>query len=203
MALPALFVDLDQPDPEALDNLRAFVPCPSCIVASGHGFHAYWWLDHSLQDLTQGRALLRALAQQLSGDAMTPAQSLRLPGSFNTKSDGEWALCHILEKTDQRYPITAFDSLIVRPVRDHRSNQPRTSFSRPALTEEIVAALRVRGGRWRSDWINASCPFPERHHHGDRHPSFGFNARTGYGFCHVCGTLLLRDLVPALNLTFA
>lgn len=27
-----------------------------------------------------------------------------------------------------------------------------------------------------------------------------FNTRSGYGFCHVCGSLLLKDLCPALGI---
>jgi hypothetical protein len=27
-----------------------------------------------------------------------------------------------------------------------------------------------------------------------------FNTRSGYGFCHVCGTLLLKDVCAALNI---
>jgi hypothetical protein len=57
-----------------------------------------------------------------------------------------------------------------------------------------------RGGRVRGDWVNGACPFPERHRNADHHPSFGFNMRSGYGFCHVCGTLLLKDLCPVLGL---
>jgi hypothetical protein len=34
----------------------------------------------------------------------------------------------------------------------------------------------------------------EWHKSGEQHLSFGFNKRTGYGYCHVCGTLLLKDL---------
>ena len=44
LGLPAVFVDIDQPD-GALDKLRDFDPLPSCIVRSGYGYHAYFFLD--------------------------------------------------------------------------------------------------------------------------------------------------------------
>jgi len=67
------------------------------------------------------------------------------------------------------------------------------------LVARVTDELIRRRCKWRGDWLNGGCPFPERHKHGDQHPSFGFNIRTGYGFCHVCGTLLLKDLCAALN----
>lgn len=63
-----------------------------------------------------------------------------------------------------------------------------------ADSESKTCTLLVQRG----DWLNGACPFPERHKHGDRHPSFGFNTKTGYGFCHVCGTLLLKNFIHRL-----
>ncbi|MBV6438319.1 MAG: hypothetical protein IT319_06730 [Anaerolineae bacterium] len=42
VALPAVFVDIDDRSPDALARLRGFRVPPSCIVHSGGGFHAYW-----------------------------------------------------------------------------------------------------------------------------------------------------------------
>lgn len=38
-----------------------------------------------------------------------------------------------------------------------------------------------------SDEYTASCPFKENHPHGDRNPSFGFNAESGLWLCRSCG----------------
>ena len=54
----------------------------------------------------------------------------------------------------------------------------------------------------RGDWLNGPCPYAGQHKHGDRHPSFGFNTRTGYGFCHVCGSMLLKELYALLAMSF-
>src|SRR5688572_33310158 len=44
VCLPALYVDIDAPD-HALIDLASFDLPPSCILQSGHGYHAYWFLD--------------------------------------------------------------------------------------------------------------------------------------------------------------
>ena len=41
---------------------------------------------------------------------------------------------------------------------------------------------------------------PEWHAHADQHPSFGFNVRSGYGNCYVCGSILLKDICDTLNI---
>jgi hypothetical protein len=85
IALPALFVDVDDASAQALAKLQCADPAPSCIVASGGGYHAYWWLAEPTVDLQTARHLLRGLATTLHGDSLSIAQSLRVPGSRNNK----------------------------------------------------------------------------------------------------------------------
>jgi hypothetical protein len=178
VALPALFVDVDDLSTEALLRLQCARPAPSCIVSSGGGYHAYWWLDEPTSDLTTARHLLRGLASALHGDSLSVAQSLRVPLSYNTKP--------------------ASDRL---PPRRSSASTPaaRTPINADTI-RRVADVLLASGCKPRGDWLNGACPFPTRHKHEDRHPSFGFNTKTGYGFCHVCGTLLLKDLCPALGL---
>lgn len=42
LALPALFVDVDDSSPVTLARLRGIRPTPSCITFTGGGYHAYW-----------------------------------------------------------------------------------------------------------------------------------------------------------------
>ncbi len=205
VALPALFVDVDDPSVEALTRLQFAAPAPSCIVASGGGYHAYWWLDEPTADLEQARCLLRALAVELQGDRLSVAQSLRMPGSHNSKPMRGNALCQVVELHDHRYLLDAFKSYLPSdrspPHRSSSTPAARTPIPLNADTIQRVAdALIASGCKPRGDWLNGACPFPERHKHADRHPSFGFNTKTGYGFCHVCGTLLLKDLCPTLGI---
>jgi hypothetical protein len=208
VALPALFVDVDDPSPEALRRLQCADPVPSCIVASGGGYHAYWWLDEPTSDLTRARHLLRGLATALHGDHLSVAQSLRVPLSHNTKPSRDNALCRVIELHEHGYALEAFKSYLpVNRLPPRRSSTAITPAARTPIAlntdtiQRVADALHASGCKPRGDWLNGACPFPERHKHADRHPSFGFNRKTGYGFCHVCGTLLLKDLCPALGIS--
>jgi hypothetical protein len=203
IALPALFVDVDDSSAEALRRLQGSDPSPSCIVASGGGYHAYWWLDEPTADLPTARHLLHGMATALRGDPLSVAQSLRVPDSHNTKPMRDYALCRVLELHDHRYPLEAFQVYRSQErTPRHRSFSASTPISLNADTIHRVAdVLLACGCKPRGDWLNGACPFPERHKHADRHPSFGYNTKTGYGFCHVCGTLLLKDLCPLLGIS--
>jgi len=204
LALPALFVDVDDASTEALARLQCAQPAPSCIVSSGGGYHAYWWLHEPTTDLQFARRLLRGLASALDGDSLSVAQSLRVPSSYNTKPTRDNARCEVLELHERRYILPDFDAYTPRPSarsQPQRTNNTTRYIPNAALMTSVTDELNRRGGKLRGNWINGVCPFPERHKHGDQHPSFGFNTRTGYGFCHVCGTLLLKDLCPALGIS--
>lgn len=205
VALPALFVDVDDSSSEALARLRCAQPSPSCIVSSGGGFHAYWWLNEPTADLETARRLLRGLATNLQGDSLSVAQSLRVPLTINTKPQRHQAMCHLVDLSEQRYSLTDFARLLPVSQSSKQTEYPRSVTSGVPYTPNADLVMRVteelirRGCKPRGEWLNGICPFPERHKQGDQHPSFGFNTRSAYGFCHVCGTLLLKDLCAALN----
>jgi len=198
LALPALFADVDDRSPDALSRLRGSQPTPSCIVHSGGGFHAYWWLEQPTTDLDKARRILRGLSDTLGGDPMSVAQCLRLVGSVNTKPSRHGALCRLVHLDDRRYPLDTF------PLPLPRVLTPPNTIQLPhhTVTDRIghvADMLSLQGFTRRGDWLNGPCPYATRHKHGDRHPSFGFNTRTGYGFCHVCGSMLLKELHALLT----
>jgi len=207
VALPALFVDVDDPSSDALQRIRYSDPKPSCVVSSGGGFHAYWWLDEPTANLPTTRDLLRELATALHGDHLSVAQSLRVPQSHNNKPMRGNALCQVIELHKHRYALEAFKSYLPADRPQPRRSSASTLATRAPkplnadTIQRVADALIVSGCKPRGDWLNGACPFPDRHKHADRHPSFGFNRKTGYGFCHVCGTLLLKDLCPALGIS--
>jgi hypothetical protein len=204
VALPALFLDVDDPSEQALARLQSSNPRPSCIVMSGGGYHAYWWLDEPTTDLLKARLLLHGLAVRLGGDKLSVAQSLRVVDSVNTKRSRGNALCHLVELHDHRNALQDFAAYLPRPnptaTPPHRIQSTASYAPSTDLIARVASALIQHGGKLRGDWVNGACPFPERHKHGDRQHSFGFNTVTGYGYCHVCGTLLLKDLCPALGI---
>ncbi len=80
---PAVYIDIDGVDgvPELLE-----VAEPSAIVLTGHGVHAYWKLEKSIQPESL-RDILKFAAVMLDGDLKSaePARLLRIPGSMNVK----------------------------------------------------------------------------------------------------------------------
>lgn len=207
-ALPALFVDVDDPSPEILKKLRSFSPMPSCIVHSGGGYHAYWWLEELLTDLSAASLRLQTLNAKLNGDSLSVAHSLRLPGTVNTKPERSGARCHLIDLRDEHYPLTDFEPLsdaqVIGSIAESHSIQPIGNALPQMLNPNLIAAVTDifahHGYRRRGDWLNGPCVYPQHHRHGDRHPSFGFNTRTGYGFCYVCGSILLKDLCAVFDI---
>ncbi len=68
------------------------------------------------------------------------------------------------------------------------------------VIEEIARVLEGQGFRRHGDWLHGRCLYPERHKHGDRNPSFGFNTASGYGHCYLCGSMLAKEVCGRLNL---
>ncbi len=91
-----------------------------------------------------------------------------------------------------------------RPVRvrqadvEHRYASNKSAS--PILVTTIAETLRTRGYRQKGNWLNGPCIYPHRHAHDDSKTSFGFNIRTGYGNCFVCGSMLARDIARAIGL---
>jgi hypothetical protein len=102
----------------------------------------------------------------------------------------------------QQRPIHEERPLRASPPGDHRSPSPPLAPARlnPDLVAAVAARLRGAGYRANGPWLNGPCPYPERHAHHDDRPSFGFHTASGYGWCWVCGSLLLKDLAPRLGL---
>ncbi len=73
----------------------------------------------------------------------------------------------------------------------------------PRLIDAIRDDLLSRGFKPHGDWLHGHCLHPERHTHGDRNPSFGFNTTSGYRHCYVCGTLLTKDIASTLHIDVA
>ncbi|MEQ8676514.1 MAG: DNA-primase RepB domain-containing protein [Aggregatilineales bacterium] len=208
LALPAVFVDVDRSDEETLRRLQAIQPRPSCITFSGGGYHAYWWLNEPLSDMTLARTILRGLQRKAGGDALSVVNSLRLPGSRNSKPQRHNALCHIVEQQNSYYPATAFEQLLPRPMKKlvpQRTKKPNRQHRagntlNPALLQAVSDHLLHMGYVGRGDWLSGHCLYPHQHQHDDRHPSFGFNTSTGYGNCFRCGSILLKDICLTLGI---
>ncbi|MFQ3660677.1 MAG: hypothetical protein SNJ54_17170 [Anaerolineae bacterium] len=208
LALSAVFVDLDDSSAEALARLQGMRPAPSCITATGGGYHAYWWLEQPLSDMGLARGILRGLQQAAQSDPLSPVQSLRLVGTRNTKSSRNNALCRIVEMRDAYYNIEAFAPLLPRltdrpPAVPSRCRAFPCSTSHtlnPAVLQAVSDQFIRMGYVQQGDWLSGPCPYPARHRNGDTHHSFGFNAVSGYGNCFRCGSMLLKDICASLDI---
>lgn len=210
VALPALFVDVDDPSDETQQNLQMMQPEPSCITFTGGGYHAYWWLQEPLTHMVLARHLLRGLAQLTNGDSLSVAQSLRLVQSINKKPERNNALCHVKALNDNRYAIDTFTLLIpqpkpkkLRPIpKRHNTRQLSSKTINPDLIQAVSDTLMGMGYVQRGDWLCGPCLYPENHNHDDQHHSFGFNVQSGYGNCYRCGSMLLKNICQLLSINF-
>ncbi len=208
VALPAVFVDLDDSSPDALAQLRNLRPTPSCITFTGGGYHSYWWLDQPLTDMALARRILRGLQQAAQSDPLSPVQSLRLVGTRNAKPGRNHALCRIVEMRDSYHNAEAFAPLLPRPTTgqpatpSRRRTFPRftTNTINPLVLQAVSNQLIGMGYVQQGDWLNGPCLYPAQHQHGDVHHSFGFNLVSGYGNCFRCGSILLKDICAEIGI---
>lgn len=210
VALPAVYTDIDDPTEAALSKLRGARLPPSLIVWSGGGYHAYWLLDKLTTDLNAARQVLQGLARAFGGDGLSPAQSLRLPGTINTKP-GRGGLCHLVEVTPHRYRLSDFQPLVPKsrqpapprtaPVSGHTSSRSLNTELIQAITAVLYRDFAAREQR-QSAWIAALCPCGHAHDTPGAH--FFWNPAIGCGRCHGRhGTLRLTDLCSILGIDAA
>lgn len=113
-----IHVDLDDPSPDAEEHLRNFTPKPTVITHSGGGYHAFWKLEASTDDLVRVEAINMALAKALGGDnCHNIDRIMRLPGTINIPNakkqangrkpvlarivDADWSLTYSLDEFPQ------------------------------------------------------------------------------------------------------
>ncbi len=166
------------------------------LTGSGTGIHLYWRVAH----LPPTRRVLGTLW-----------------GNFELCAQGRQVVAPPSIHPDTGHPYQIYQDLPIRQLRNLdaflnwlTALSPRSlpSFFRPRLmgdlnprlVEALTEIFLARGSKQHGDWLNGRCPYPQRHRHQDCHPSFGFNVRSGYGYCFVCGTLLAKDLCLALNI---
>jgi hypothetical protein len=212
VALPAFYADIDDATDAALLKLRGARLPPSVIVHSGGGYHAYWLLNEPTCDLHTARQVLHGLARTFGGDGLSPAQSLRLPGTVNTKPERRGALCRLVEISDRHYNLPDFQPFLPSPPRAP-APRPTTRASgftgsrtlNTTLIHAITAVLYrnyAAQEHHRSAWLAALCPCGHARDSPGAH--FFFNPAIGCGRCHGRhGTLRLTDLCSILGIDAA
>jgi hypothetical protein len=134
---------------------------PSKVVASGHGYHAYWLLTEALlatpELIAQVENLLRKLTDMLGGDPAVceVARLMRLPGSHNTKN-GDRVPVRVIVNKPFRYELDDLAEWIseTRPLiprKDEALNSsPFLSIEMPGggpavYIDARLAAMRFQG----------------------------------------------------------
>lgn len=109
-----LWADIDAKDfkggkAEALETIQQRIPGdfePSYIIDTGHGYHVYWLFEEPVS-AKNGTIIEEAngrIAKYLGGDKVGDLpRILRLPGTYNTKSD--LVVCEIIASSPRRYRV--------------------------------------------------------------------------------------------------
>jgi hypothetical protein len=207
-ALPALFADIDDDSDAVRHCLMTSSLTPSLLVHSGGGYHAYWMLNEPTTNLQEADYILEGLAMYYGGDILSPATSLRLPGTYNTKPGRDGALCHLVHHTESHYSLSDFSPFVERetiPPSIYRSSQTsREKTLNPDVIDAIVQTLyrHYRARKPRGGWIPALCPCGHARDSPGAH--FFFNPDIGCGRCHGRhGALRLTDLCSLLGIDAA
>jgi hypothetical protein len=185
--LPALFVDIDDPE-DALLRLGWFDLPASMILHSGRGYHAFWLLETPTTDFATADQAIHGLAQHLGGDeVLSIAQSMRLVGTINTKPGRENALCTFVGYHPNRlYDLNEFRQFIPIDTVDHHPLHghalPTSIEHQHQINDLTDAVIHMLDGRYRSNgFIAARCPLPHLRDRPGAH--FSYSPDTGWGFC--------------------
>jgi predicted transcriptional regulator len=173
-------------------------------IASGGGVgrHVYFYADHlppsvkamntpigHLEVCGDGRQVVAPPSiHPITSQAYRidkPLDILRVP---NLDDLAEW-----IESFKPRQAVQTWNPpRISAPIGDAQLNS--------RVMQEITRVLAGQGYKSHGDWLHGRCLYPERHKHGDRNPSFGFNTVSGYGHCYLCGTMLAKEVCVRLNI---
>lgn len=135
---------------------------PSCIIESGNGIHAYWFLDKPYPN-DEARPYCAGIqdACKISDAINDPSRVLRMPGTLNVKDHSNPKHCEIVEASFKRYPLNAFKDFRVEPgkskeeVEDEKDQQEVKALnakagahpSRDPLIEDLKKNGVSEGGR--------------------------------------------------------
>jgi len=173
-------------------------------VASGGGIgrHVYFYADQlppsvkamntpigHLESCSDGRQVVAPPSvHPVTGQAYRVEKALDIPRVPNLNDLAAW-----IEAFKPRQVVATWKPpRISAPTGDGTLNR--------RVLDEISRALLGQGCKPHGVWLHGRCIYPQRHKHGDRNPSFGFNTASGYGHCYVCGTMLAKDICAQLNI---
>jgi hypothetical protein len=172
-------------------------------TGGGVGKHIYW----QVEDLPEP---VKAMNTPLGNVEMcSQGRQIVAPPSLHPTTQQPYRVekaCDILQVKDLQAVVEWIDSFKKASPMPHSHWQPPRHLPahrgdlNPRLLEELARHFTGLGYKAYGDWLHGRCVYPGNHKNGDRHPSFGFNTQTGYGYCFKCGTMLAKDLCTALGI---
>ena len=124
---------------------------PSCTVFTGHGIHCYWLLSESVDAQAPGMMEriendLRLLCDLVGGDLQVCeiARLMRLPGSHNSKFEGELIPVEVLTFNGNRYELDDLEEMLseASPIILRKSRPPAVT---PGENNAYLAYARESG----------------------------------------------------------
>jgi hypothetical protein len=139
LGVGSLFVDIDREvTARAIDHLAAVGLLPSAIVDSGHGRHAYFFLDQ-LAVVAASEPIARRLVAFCGGDAVfSSAQCARLPHSLNVKEHPSRPVTLL-----ELHPLRRWSLLQIDAALDHAGAPPLEVFAAAATKARNEPSTRL------------------------------------------------------------
>lgn len=172
------------------------------LTGSGAGYHLY--LRPALLPLP-----VRALRTSFGNvELLSTRQQVVAPPSCHPETGKRYQIYQPLNilSIPNLDDVTEWIRDLIRGQLERKKGNPiqqpnyQSTYHNPALFEAIARHFIAAGYRSNGDWLNGPCIYPERHQHDDSKPSFGFNRRSGYGWCFVCGSMLAREIAKATSI---
>ena len=173
-------------------------------VASGGGVgrHVYFYVDHLPPSVKAMGTPIGNLELCGEGRQVVAPPSVHPTTGQPYRVEQARDILRVTDLVELAAWIEAF-----KPRQEARTWQP-PKISAPSgdallnrrVIEEISRVLMGQGFKPHGEWLHGRCLYPERHTHGDRSPSFGFNTASGYGHCYRCGTMLAKEVCARLNI---
>jgi predicted transcriptional regulator len=173
-------------------------------VASGGGVgrHVYFYADHLPPSVKAMNTPIGHLEVCADGRQVVAPPSIHPVTGQPYRVEQSLDILHVPNLDDLVSWVESF-----KPRQETRTWQP-PKISVPTgdaplnrrVIEEISRVLVGQGFKPHGEWLHGRCLYPERHKHGDRNPSFGFNTASGYGHCYLCGTMLAKEVCARLNI---
>lgn len=170
-------------------------------TGGGTGKHVYWHVEKLPDTVKAMSTPIGHLELCANGRQVVAPPSIHPDTQKQYVVEKPLAILHVPNLDDLVGWIESFKAKVIdQPFRPAHHNPNGDAIINPAVIRAIESHFISQGFKQMRDWLHGSCIYPYRHKNGDRHPSFGFNLTSGYGFCYVCGTILAKDACDVLGI---